>query len=69
MSKLYNTIGLIGKPHHEGASSTIEALHQYLLKNGYKVLIESSVAQSVNIDNMTIAHSPILANKQILLLL
>ena len=52
MSNLYNTIGLIGKPHHEGASSTIEALHQYLSQNGYKVLIESSVAQTVNIDNI-----------------
>jgi NAD+ kinase len=52
MNNLYNTIGLIGKPHHEGASSTIEALHQYLSQNGYKVLIESSVAQTVNIDNI-----------------
>lgn len=52
MSNLYNTIGLIGKPHHEGASSTIEALHQYLSESGYKVLIESSVAQTVNIDNI-----------------
>ena len=55
MSNLYNTIGLIGKPHHEGASSTIEALHQYLSQNGYKVLIENSVAQTVNIDNVNMA--------------
>ena len=55
MSNLYNTIGLIGKPHHEGASSTIEALHQYLSQQGYKVLIENSVAQTVNIDNVNMA--------------
>jgi NAD+ kinase len=55
MSNLYNTIGLIGKPHHEGASSTIEALHQYLSQHGYKVLIENSVAQTVNIDNVNMA--------------
>ncbi|ASP48600.1 NAD(+) kinase [Cognaticolwellia beringensis] len=55
MSNLYNTIGLIGKPHHEGASSTIETLHQYLSQQGYKVLVENSVAQTVNIDNVNMA--------------
>ena len=55
MSNLYNTIGLIGKPHHEGASSTIETLHQYLTQHGYQVLVENSVAQTVNIDNVIMA--------------
>lgn len=55
MSTLYKTIGLIGKPHHEGASSTIETLHQYLSQNGYQVLVENSVAQTVNIDNVIMA--------------
>ena len=51
MSKLYNTIGLIGKPNHNGASTTIETLHQYLVDEGYEVIIESSVALSTNIKN------------------
>jgi len=54
MSKLYKTVGLIGKPNHEGASATITALYQYLDENGYQVLIESSVAPSIDIDNANI---------------
>ena len=53
MSTLYKTIGLIGKPNHNGASSTITALHQYLSKQGYTVLIENSVADFINIDGIT----------------
>ncbi|MFT6209218.1 MAG: NAD+ kinase, partial [Colwellia sp.] len=54
MSKIYNTIGLIGKPNHEGASATITALYQFLTSQGYQVLIESSVGPSIDIDNLTI---------------
>ncbi len=54
MSKLYKTVGLIGKPNHEGASATITALYQYLDENGYQVLIESSVAPSIDIDKANI---------------
>jgi len=54
MSKLYKTVGLIGKPNHEGASATITALYQYLDKSGYQVLIESSVAPSVDIESANI---------------
>ena len=50
MAKLYKTIGLIGKPNHEGANTTIETLANYLLSNNYQLLIESAVAQTVNID-------------------
>lgn len=49
MAKLYKTIGLIGKPNHEGANATINALASYLLSNNYHLLIESSVAKTVNI--------------------
>ena len=55
MSQIYKMVGLIGKPHHDGASSTIEILHQYLSVQGYQVLIESSVAPTLAIENMTIA--------------
>jgi len=54
MSRIYNTIGLIGKPNHEGASTTITALYQFLTDQNYKVLIESSVAPSINIDKLAI---------------
>ncbi|QBY03457.1 NAD(+) kinase [Thalassotalea sp. HSM 43] len=48
MSKLYNTIGLIGKPDHDGALATIAALHHYLENNGYQVMIESKVSEKLN---------------------
>ncbi|MFB0980752.1 MAG: NAD(+) kinase [Alteromonadaceae bacterium] len=54
MSRIYNTIGLIGKPNHEGASATITALYQLLTDQHYKVLIETSVAPSINIDKLAI---------------
>lgn len=54
MAQHYKTIGLIGKPSHQGASATITTLYQYLIDNEYKVLVESSVASSIAIENMTI---------------
>ncbi|KGJ96395.1 NAD(+) kinase [Colwellia psychrerythraea] len=54
MAQLYKTIGLIGKPKHDGASATIKTLHDYLVANKYKVIIEHSVAQSLDINNMII---------------
>jgi NAD+ kinase len=54
MSKIYNTIALIGKPQHEGASSTIKALYQYLTDNDYNVILESSVAPSIAVENAKI---------------
>jgi len=55
MKQLYKTIGLIGKPNHEGAKATIEALHQHLHNHNYQVLVENSVAQTVDIDKINIA--------------
>ena len=52
MAQLYKTIGLIGKPNHNGASATIQTLHEYLLLNKYQVIVESTVAQSLDIKNM-----------------
>jgi NAD+ kinase len=50
MSKLYKTIGLIGKPHHQGAAATLEILFNYLTANEYRVIVESSIAQSVEFE-------------------
>ena len=54
MSQLYKTIGLIGKPNHEGASATITTLHDYLTSQGYQVIVERSVAKSLDIDGLNI---------------
>lgn len=53
MSQQFKTIGLIGKPDHQGANATITTLHQYLIENEYRVLVENSVANSMTIKNMT----------------
>lgn len=50
MSKEYKTIGLIGKPDHEGALATITSLHKYLTEQNYDVIIETKVANEVNFD-------------------
>ncbi|MEW6996725.1 NAD(+) kinase [Colwelliaceae bacterium BS250] len=50
MSQLYKTIGLIGKPDHDGALATIAGLHHYLENNNYTVMIEKSVATKLNKD-------------------
>lgn len=55
MTKLYSTIGLIGKPDHDGATKTIEILHTFLVSEGYQVIVESSVAPSINHPNLSIA--------------
>lgn len=58
MTQLYKTIGLIGKPQHEGAKATIEALHKFLRLNHYHVVVENSVAQSIDIKNMSVHSLP-----------
>jgi NAD+ kinase len=50
MTQIYKTIGLIGKPNHSGASTTIEALCEYLLSNNYKVVIEHEVAKTLTLN-------------------
>ncbi len=52
MAQLYKTIGLIGKPNHEGASTTIKILHDFLSVNKYNVIIENSVAPSIPLKEM-----------------
>ena len=40
----FNTVGLIGKPAHEGANISLNAILQYLQKLGCRVLVEERVA-------------------------
>lgn len=53
MAQQYKTIGLIGKPNHDGASTTIKILHDFLSVNKYNVIIENSVAPSIPLKEMT----------------
>jgi len=52
MSKIYKTIGLIGKPNHQGAGATICSLYQYLNDKGYQVIVENSVAAGLDINHV-----------------
>jgi len=54
MTQHYKTIGLIGKPHHEGANATIKVLYDYLLKNNYNVLVENTIASSLEFNAINI---------------
>ncbi|WOT06048.1 NAD(+) kinase [Shewanella youngdeokensis] len=47
MSNTFHTIGLIGKPNHEGTSLTLKRLHHWLTMQGYNVLVEERVAKEV----------------------
>ena len=44
----FQTIGLIGKPQHQGANETLNALHQYLLQKGYTCWVEERVAADIH---------------------
>ncbi|MDO6426611.1 NAD(+) kinase [Thalassotalea sp. 1_MG-2023] len=52
MTTVYSTIGLIGKPKHDGAKNTIETLYKFLSEQGYQILIETSVANGLAIENI-----------------
>ncbi|ACJ30318.1 NAD(+) kinase [Shewanella piezotolerans WP3] len=47
MSNTFHTIGLIGKPNHEGTNLTLKRLHHWLTMQGYSVLVEERVASDV----------------------
>jgi NAD+ kinase len=43
----FNTVGLIGKPEHDGANATLSSLLDYLNKKGCRVLVEERVAKEI----------------------
>lgn len=47
MTTTFNTIGLIGKPNHEGAGTTLQRLYTFLQALGYEVLVEDRVADQI----------------------
>ena len=57
MTTPFKTIGLIGKPSHEGAALTLQRLYTFLQALGYEVLVESRVgAQIDSIDNSALTE-------------
>ncbi|MBO2691377.1 NAD(+) kinase [Shewanella algae] len=50
MSTEFHTIGLIGKPHHQGTNLTLKRLHYWLKMQGYDVLVEERVAAELGKD-------------------
>lgn len=50
MTKLFNTIGLIGKPHHQGTNQTLRRLHHWLSIQGFNVIVEERVSAELGPD-------------------
>ncbi len=53
---LYKTVGLIGKPAHEGTRDSLDELTHYLKKHGCDILIEESLAPELSEDAGTPAN-------------
>lgn len=49
MPARFDTIALIGKPAHHGANQTLHALYDFLTASGKQVVIESRVAEQLQI--------------------
>ena len=52
----YATVGLIGKPEHEGTHVSLTALTHYLHAKGCRVLIESRLHEEMDDDRLTSAE-------------
>lgn len=48
MTREFKIIGLIGKPKHPETTKTLIALHDFLTKHNYKVIVDSRVSQDLN---------------------
>ncbi|ANZ22415.1 NAD kinase [Buchnera aphidicola (Diuraphis noxia)] len=51
MKQYFTYIGIVGYPRHESALITHKILYKWLVKNGYKVFIECTVARALNLNN------------------
>ena len=52
MSSHFNTIGLIGKPQHQGARNTLIALYEFLEQKGKRILVDDRVAAELDPTNV-----------------
>ena len=52
MSQAFSTIGLIGKPNHQGANNTLTALYNFLTRKDYRVIVDTRVAPQLSISDI-----------------
>jgi NAD+ kinase len=52
----YQTVGLIGKPEHEGTHVSLTALTEYLAEQGCRILIETRLHAEMNDERLTSAE-------------
>ncbi|MBY0416820.1 MAG: NAD(+) kinase [Pararheinheimera sp.] len=50
----FQTIGLIGKPNHQGANTTLISLYQFLTARKLKVYVEEKVAESLALPDVQV---------------
>lgn len=48
MPPMFETVGLIGKPNHSGASESLQILYNFLISQGCQVLVEERVANELD---------------------
>lgn len=54
MPPMFETVGLIGKPNHSGASESLRILYKFLKNQGCNVLVEERVANVLDEDNLEV---------------
>ena len=52
MTPSFRTIGLIGKPNHQGANHTLVSLYHFLKKYPVEILVEERVAASLGVEGV-----------------
>jgi NAD+ kinase len=63
MQHAFTTVGLIGKPHHQGANHTLLGLYGFLQQQGLKVYVEERVAESLNLPEVEVLDLVALGKK------
>lgn len=54
MPPMFETVGLIGKPNHSGASESLRILYKFLKNQGCNVLVEERVANVLDENNLEV---------------
>jgi len=54
MTASFRTIGLIGKPNHQGANHTLVSLYHFLRKYPVRILLEEKVAETLNLPEVDV---------------
>ncbi|BDX06031.1 NAD(+) kinase [Planctobacterium marinum] len=54
MPPMFETVGLIGKPNHSGASESLRILYNFLIAQGCRVLVEERVANELEQEKLEV---------------